>query len=103
MIRSRKFDDLLIERLKNPKEALMYFNAILEECKNCDEKEAKKLILHALKTIAEAQGGISELASKTKLGRPSLYKTLSPKGNPKLSTIITITQELLFSPSTAKR
>jgi len=99
MARSKKYRDLLIEELKDPKEASMYFNAILEECKDCDEEEAKELVLKALKNIADAQGGVSELATKTKLGRQSLYKTLSPKGNPKLSTIITITNALLSVPS----
>ncbi len=103
MARSKKFRDLLIEKLQNSKEARLYFEAILEECKECDEEEAKKLVLQALKNIADAQGGIAALAAKTKLGRPSLYKTLSPEGNPKLSTIITITNALLsFSSRTQK-
>jgi probable addiction module antidote protein len=98
MPRSKKFTDFLLERLKDPKEAMLYFNAILEECKDCDEQEAKELVLTALKDIAEAQGGIADLAVKTKLGRQSLYKTLSPKGNPKLSTLITITNTLFSAP-----
>jgi probable addiction module antidote protein len=98
MPRSKPFLDWLIERLRDPKEARAYFDAILEECKSCDEEEAKKLILLALKDIAEAQGGVSELAAKTKLGRPSLYKTLSPEGNPKLSTLLAITSALLLPP-----
>ena len=102
MARSVKFKDVLIEQLKDPKEAKAYFNAILEECKDCYDEEAKRLILSALKDITEAQGGISELAERTKLGRQSLYKTLSPKGNPKLSTFITITNALLSVPSRKK-
>jgi len=99
MPRSKKYKDLLIEQLKDPKEALLYFNAILDECRDCDEEEAKQLVLQALKNITEAQGGMAELAEKTKLGRQSLYKTLSPKGNPKLSTLITITNVLLATPA----
>ncbi len=102
MVACRKFRDILIEELKDPREARNYFNAILDECKNCDEEEAKKLVLAALKDITDAQGGISELAIKTKLGRQSLYKTLSPAGNPKLSTLIMITNTLL-NPSEGKR
>lgn len=94
MARSKKFKELLIEKLKNQEEAKMYFAAILEECKHCDEAEARQLILQALKNITEAQGGINELAAKTHLGRQSLHKTLSPEGNPKLSTFITITNAL---------
>ena len=72
-----------------------YFNAILEECKSCDTEEAQKLLLLALKNITEAQGGVAKLAAATGLGRESLYKTLSPEGNPKLSTVIAVTQALL--------
>lgn len=95
MARSRDYQELLIKSLQDPEEASAYFNAILEECKNCDAEEGQKLLLLALKNIAEAQGGISELAARTGLGRESLYKTLSPKGNPKLSTVMTVTQALL--------
>lgn len=94
MIRSRNYRDLLIQDLKDPKEAQAYFNAILEECKKCDEEESQKLLLLALKNIADAQGGISKLAAKTGLGRESLYKTLSAKGNPRLSTLISLTWAL---------
>jgi probable addiction module antidote protein len=43
--------------------------------------------LLALRHVAQAQGGIGKLATKTHLNRESLYKTLSNKGNPKLQTI----------------
>jgi probable addiction module antidote protein len=95
MARSRDFRKELIKALRDPEEATAYFNAILEECKDCDEEEAQKLILLALKDITEAQGGIAVLAKKTGLGRESLYKTLSAKGNPKLSTLISVTQALM--------
>ena len=35
----------------------------------------------------QAQGGIGKLAENTKLSRTSLYKTLSPAGNPELGTL----------------
>jgi len=95
MARSKNLNELLILSIKKPKEAKAYFNAVLEECKSCDEQEAQKLLLLALKNIAEAQGGISQLAVKTGLGRESLYKTLSATGNPKLSTLISVTYALL--------
>ena len=36
MARSKNRQSLLIESLKNPKEAEAYFNAVLEACKECD-------------------------------------------------------------------
>ncbi len=95
MSRSKNRQSLLIESLKNPKEAEAYFNAILKACKECDEEEAQKLILLAFKNLTEAQGGVSKLALKAGLGRESLYKTLSAQGNPRLSTIISVTYALL--------
>jgi probable addiction module antidote protein len=39
----------------------------------------------ALRTIAEAVGGIAALAEKTKLSRETLYRTLSERGIPRLA------------------
>jgi len=96
MARSKNYQDLLIESLKDPKEALSYLNAILEECYDCDEKESQKLLLLALSNIAQAQGGIAKLSKKSGLGRESLYKTLSPTGNPKLTTLTTVIHAMGF-------
>ena len=93
MARSKKFNDLLIESLKDKDEAIAYLNAILEDCKDGDE-ESQKLLLLALKNIAEAQGGVARLAKKTGLGRESLYKTLSSKGNPRLTTLTMLVSAL---------
>ena len=53
------------------------------------------VILMALRNIAEAQeGGISELALKSELGRESMYKMLSSTGNPKLSSFTKVVNAL---------
>ena len=46
--------------------------------------------LVALRNVAEAHGGIGNLAKKTGMGRESLYKTLSEKGNPKWHTLVSL-------------
>ena len=89
------YQKTLIEALGDPKEAKAYFDAILEECKECNAEESRQLLLLALRNIAEAQGGFTKLAAATGLGRESLYKTLSPQGNPKLSTVIAVANALL--------
>ena len=91
----KKYDELLLESLKNPKEAVAYLNAALEECKD-GSAESQKLLLIAFKNVALAQGGISKLSDKTGLGRESLYKTLSIKGNPKLTTLTALIGALGF-------
>lgn len=54
MKKSRKYQDELIESLKNEDEALAYLNAAWEECLYGD-KESMTLFLLALRNIAEAQ------------------------------------------------
>ena len=44
----------------------------------------------ALRTVADAVGGMTALAEKTGLSRETLYRTLSDKGNPRLDTLATI-------------
>jgi probable addiction module antidote protein len=44
----------------------------------------------ALRTVADALGGMSALAEKTGLSRETLYRTLSDKGNPRLDTLAAI-------------
>lgn len=44
----------------------------------------------ALRTVADAEGGVAALAEKTGLSRETLYRTLSMKGNPRLDTLIAI-------------
>lgn len=44
----------------------------------------------ALRTVAEAVGGMAALARKTGLSRETLYRTLSARGNPRLDTLAAI-------------
>jgi probable addiction module antidote protein len=41
----------------------------------------------ALRTVAEALGGMAALAKRTGLSRETLYRTLSKDGNPRLDTL----------------
>lgn len=93
MARSKKYQDWLIERLRDHNEAVAYLNAALEESLKGD-KESQEIFLMALRNVVEAHGGMSKIAKKAHLGRESLYKTLSEKGNPELSTLISVTSSL---------
>ena len=46
----------------------------------------------ALRLITEAGGGISKMAETTGLNREALYRTLSRRGNPQLSSLLPILQ-----------
>ncbi len=51
------------------------------------------LVAVALGDIARAKG-MSQIARETGLGRESLYKALSPDGNPEFSTILKVVRAL---------
>jgi probable addiction module antidote protein len=51
------------------------------------------LVAAALGDIARAKG-MTQVASATGLGRESLYKALSPEGNPEFATILKVVQAL---------
>lgn len=76
----RTVDYKTSDYLKTPKDIAAYLNEVLEE-------EDPKLLMIALKNVADAKGGIAALAEQTGLNRESLYKTLSGKRNPGIETI----------------
>lgn len=79
-LRSKKHQDWLVRLLKNPREASAYLNAALEE------KDSKVFLL-ALRNVAEAFGGLKEISRRTRLNRESLYRMLSDRGNPEISSL----------------
>ena len=48
--------------------------------------------MDALRIVTEARGGIAKIAQETGLNREALYRTLSRKGNPQLSSLLPILQ-----------
>ena len=69
MTKSKSYQNDLIEALRDPREAEEYLNAALEEVD-------PELFLLALRNVAEAQGGMAQLADRADLNRESLYRTL---------------------------
>jgi len=57
------------------------------------EEDDPALVAAALGDIARAKG-MGELAKQTGLGRESLYKALSPEGNPELATVLKVLKAL---------
>ena len=49
-----------------------------------------------MSSVAKAQGGFTDLARRTGLSRQSLYKALSPEGNPRLDTLGNILSAMGF-------
>ena len=71
------------EHLRSEAEVAAYIEAMLED------GDARAVPL-ALRTVAEAVGGMAALARKTGLSRETLYRTLSSRGNPRLDSLAAI-------------
>lgn len=67
--------------------AVEYLKAAMESLDNPDDRAAGLL---ALRTVAEAYGGLGVVAAEAGISRESLYRALSPKGNPTLKTLLAV-------------
>ena len=72
---------------KHPKELKGYISVALSEYQKDGDKKA---FLSALSLATHVHGGFSKVSKNTGLNRENLYKALSERGNPRLSTIMQI-------------
>ena len=81
-------EDAMIRELRdNPEFAAEYLKAAMEEA------DEPKVLLIALRQIAKAQG-VAKVARAARIERESLYRALSPHGNPRLTTLMAVTKAL---------
>jgi probable addiction module antidote protein len=83
-IRTARYNNSAL--LKTPRDVATYLEAALED-------GDPRIVATALGNIARAKG-MSELARKTGLGRESLYRALSPDGNPEFGTVLKVVRAL---------
>lgn len=83
-IETRPWD--VVDRLQTEVDMVAYLNAALED-------GDPALIVAALGDIARAKG-MSQVACEAGLGRESLYKALSPAGNPEFVTVLKVLHAL---------
>ena len=74
------------EYLETEEDMAAYLEAALDE-------NDPTLVAAALGDITRAKG-MTQIAKKTGLGRESLYKALSPDGNPEFSTVLKVVSAL---------
>src|SRR5487761_1280512 len=80
-------DEALVRELRdNPEFAAEYLRSALEG------KDEPRVLLLALRRIAESRGGIAKVAKAAGMERESLYRALSAKGQPRLSTLVAVTR-----------
>lgn len=74
------YKEHLLKELKDPEFAAMYIAQAIET----GEQET---FLTALRDVVEACGGPTVIAKQVHIQRESLYKALSKRGNPRLTTL----------------
>ena len=67
--------------------AVEYLKAAMAALDDPDDRAGGLL---ALRTVAEAYGGLGAVAAEAGISRESLYRALSPKGNPTLKTLLAV-------------
>jgi len=82
--RSRSHDAAIEELLReDPALSAEYLDQSLRE-------GTREEMLFAMRRVVRAHGGVAKIASQTGLNENTLHRTLSAKGNPRLSTLLTI-------------
>ena len=83
-------DEAVVRALRNdPELAAEYLKAALEEA-----DDEPRVLLIALLHVAEARGGLAKVAKAAGIERESLYRALSQRGNPRLSTLVAVTKAM---------
>ncbi len=82
------YKDLLFEDLKDLDCAAGYLTAAIEE--------GQEVFLLAICDVIQALGDITEISKATKLNRENLYDMFSKNGNPCLSSLLPIIDNLGF-------
>jgi probable addiction module antidote protein len=85
-------DEAMVKKLRKSRAfAAEYLKAAI---KDTDEP---RVLLIALRQVAEARGGIAKVAKAAGIERESLYRVLSPRGNPRFSTLVAVTKAMGLS------
>src|SRR3990172_1522799 len=77
--RTSSYHDRLLEDLRDPQEAANYINAAIED-------GSPEMLLLALRHVAEAHK-MSRVAKSAGVAREAIYRILSRRGNPRLSSL----------------
>jgi len=85
-------DERSIEELRDDRGyAVAFLQLAMESLDNPKERGGALLSIRA---VAEAYGGLGAVAVQAGVSRESLYRSLSPKGNPTLKTLIAVMKTL---------
>lgn len=85
MAKSRLHDDAMVQLLREDPEFAQHY--LHQAFIDIDEDGGQEAFLSALRHVVEARGGMAQIADRAGVSRETLYRTLSPKGNPTLKTL----------------
>ena len=86
------WESIKLERFrKHPKELKGYLSVALEEYQKDGDAKA---FLSALAFAAKSYGGFTKLSKATGLNRENLYRALSKRSDPRLSTVMQVLEAL---------
>jgi probable addiction module antidote protein len=94
-------DERSIEELREDRG---YAVALLQlAMESLDNPEERGGALLSMRAVAEAYGGLGAVAAQAGISRESLYRALSPKGNPTLKTLVAVLKTLGLRLSVAEK
>ena len=85
-MKTASYKKILREKLNQPDLAAEYLTACYEE--------GPEVFLVGLRDVVEAQGGVGRTAELSKLNRENLYRLVSRKGNPRLTSLNSVLSAL---------
>jgi len=89
---SISYNEWEIQTLQGDRElAIEVLRIAMESLDNPEERGGSLLSIRA---VAEAYGGLGTVAVTAGISRESLYRALSPKGNPTLKTLVAVLKTL---------
>lgn len=88
-----RYEDELLEALKDPEEAQAYLEAAFETYEEDRDTEA---LLLAIRDVTEAQGGVDKLSKRISINQQKLYEIMSSRSNPRLDNWLRIISGLGF-------
>lgn len=83
--------EYLIEKLADRESAINYLQAILEDYQIFEDST---VVLRSLRTVVQAQGGVSELAKQIDMDPQVLLKVLSNEGTPLIVALTVVLKSL---------
>ena len=88
MRKYRKWRDILIEQLAaDPTAAIGFLQAVMEDYQEFRNPAA---VVSAVRAVIESQGGVAEVAKRTRMDPQTLTEVLSSEEAPRVDTLTTI-------------